>query len=444
MSILDGSIANTALPTIARDLHASPAASVWVVNGFQLAVTASLFAFASLGTLHGPARVYRAGVILFILGSSLCALAQNLAVLIVARALQGIGAAAIMAISPALLREVFPRAQLGQALGINALVVAASSAAGPTLGGFILAVAPWQLLFAINVPLGLINIALNRALPRDEPAGGKLDIPSAVLSALSFTLTIWGLDGFAHHESFWTIVLRLVVGIASGVAFVLRQQQLPRPMIAVDLFGIPPFALAAATSFSAFLSQGLAYVALPFYFQEALGRTPLQSGLLLTSWPLAIVVVAPIAGRLSDRFPVAILATLGLTVLTVGYALYALLPAHPSTLQIVLHGILCGVGFGLFNTPNNRELIGNAPREKSASAAGFLAAMRVGGQTVGAAAVAIVFGVLGGALTAGTPAHDVVARATPAALWVACACSLIATIASGLRLFVPASRRRSR
>jgi MFS transporter, DHA2 family, multidrug resistance protein len=441
MAILDGSIANTALPTIARDLHASPAASVWVVNAFQLAVTASLFAFASLGTLHGAARVYRIGVALFILGSTLCALAQNLLILIGARALQGVGAAAIMAISPALLREVFPRAQLGQALGINALVVAASSAAGPTLGGFILAVAPWQLLFAINVPLGLMNMALNRALPRDEPAGGKLDIPSAILSALCFTLTIWGLDGFAHHESLASIVLRIVIGVGSGVAFVRRQLQLPRPMIAVDLFSIPPFALAAATSFAAFFSQGLAYVALPFYFQEALGRTPLQSGLLLTSWPLAIVVVAPIAGRLSDRFPVAILSTLGLVVLAVGYALYAIIPPHPSTLQIVLHGILCGVGFGLFNTPNNRELIGNAPREKSASAAGFLAAMRVGGQTVGAATVAIVFGVFGGTLTRETPAYELVARATPAALWIACACSLVATGASALRLFTPASPR---
>ena len=434
MAILDGSIANTALPTIARDLHASPSASIWVVNGFQLAVTASLLTFASLGDLRGPARIYRFGVVGFVVGSLLCALSHALPILIAARALQGLGAAAIMAISPALLREIFPRAQLGTALGINALVVATSSAAGPTLGGLILAVAPWQWLFAINVPLGIVNMALNRALPGDSGSGGKLDVPSAIMSALAFSLTIWGLDGFAHDEPAWTIALRLVVGVAIAVAFVLRQGRLSHPMIAIDLFRIPPFAFAAATSLCAFLSQGLAFVSLPFYFQEALGRTPLESGLLLTSWPLTVAVIAPISGRLSDRFPVGILATAGLAVLTVGYALYALLPPHPSALQIVLHGMVCGFGFGFFNTPNNRELMGSAPRSKSSSAAGLLATMRVFGQTVGAAAVAIVFGVLGGSLAHGSAAGEIIARATPAALWVACGWAAAAMIASALRL----------
>jgi DHA2 family multidrug resistance protein-like MFS transporter len=204
-------------------------------------------------------------------------------------------------------------------------------------------------------------------------------------------------------------------------------------MIAIDLFRIPPFAFAAATSLCAFLSQGLAFVSLPFYFQEALGRTPLESGLLLTSWPLTVAVIAPISGRLSDRFPVGILATAGLAVLTVGYALYALLPPHPSALQIVLHGMVCGFGFGFFNTPNNRELMGSAPRSKSSSAAGLLATMRVFGQTVGAAAVAIVFGVLGGSLAHGSAAGEIIARAT-AALWVACGWAAAAMIASALRL----------
>ncbi|MBV9409856.1 MAG: MFS transporter, partial [Candidatus Eremiobacteraeota bacterium] len=167
MAVLDGSIANTALPTIARELGASPTASIWVVNAFQLAVTASLLAFAALGQLRGPARVYRVGVIAFVVGSLACALAHSLPLLIAARAFQGLGAAAIMAISPAILREIFPRAQLGHALGLNALVVATASAAGPTLGGLILAVLPWPWLFAINVPFGLANIALNRALPPD-------------------------------------------------------------------------------------------------------------------------------------------------------------------------------------------------------------------------------------------------------------------------------------
>jgi DHA2 family multidrug resistance protein-like MFS transporter len=165
MSVLDGSIANTALPAIARDLRASPTASIWVVNAFQLAVTATLFTFASLGALKGSARVYRLGVAGFILGSLFSALSRSLPELIAARALQGVGAAAIMSLSPALLRDIFPSSQLGRALGINGLVVATAAAAGPTVGGLLLSIASWPVLFAINVPLGLLNIVLNRALP---------------------------------------------------------------------------------------------------------------------------------------------------------------------------------------------------------------------------------------------------------------------------------------
>ncbi len=434
MAVLDGSIANTALPSIARDLGASPTASIWVVNGFQLAVTASLLAFASLGDLRGPAHVYRLGVVVFIAGSLACALSRSLPLLIAARVLQGLGASAVMAISPAILREIFPRAQLGRALGINALVVATSSAAGPTIGGFVLAVLPWPWLFAINLPFGIANVVLNRALPRDARNLGRLDLPSLVTSALGFALTIWGLDGFARSEPGWTIAARLSVGAACALAFVRRQARLERPMIALDLFRMPRFSLASATSLATFTAQGLAYVALPFFFQETLGRTPLESGLLLTAWPLSIAVVAPLAGRLSDRFSAGILSTTGLAVMTAGLALFATLPAHPTSLEIVLRGIVCGLGFGFFQSPNNREMIGSAPREKSASAAGLLAAVRVGGQTLGAALVAIVFGLFGAELAGAAGAHDVVARAAPTALWLACGAAGAAMLASAVRL----------
>ncbi len=436
MAVLDTSIANTALPAIARDLHASPTASIWVVNGFQLAITATLMTFAALGDLRGAARVYRIGVLGFIIGSLLCALSRSLPVLIAARALQGLGASGIMALTPAILREIFPRAQLGRALGINSLVVATASAAGPTVGGLLLAIAPWPVLFAINVPFGIANVALNRALPVEaRRSSGGLDIPSVLTSALGFSFTIWGLDGFAHSEAGWWIALRVVIGLASAAYFVRRQFVLPRPLIALDLFRIPAFATASATSYGCFTAQGLAFVALPFFFQISLGRTPLESGLLLTSWPVATAFVAPLAGRLSDRFSVGILATAGVGLFAVGLALYALMPANPSTLQIVLHGIVCGLGFGFFQSPNNRELIGSASREKTASASGILAAMRVSGQTVGAALVAIIFGSFGAHAVLGeSGAREAVANAVPTALWAACACAALATIASGLRL----------
>ncbi len=434
MAVLDGSIANTALPQIARDLHASPAASIWVVNGFQLAVTMALLPCAALGQLRGPARIYRIGIVLFIAGSLLSALAHSLAFLTCARVVQGFGAAAIMSISPALIREVFPRAQLGRALGLNALVVSTSAAAGPSLGGFVLAIAPWPWLFLINIPFGIANVVLNRTLPADVVRGGRLDVPSVATSAVGFSLTIWALDGIARVEPVWSILARLGVGLTALGWFARRQFVLSEPMIALDLFGIRAFSSAALTSFATFTAQGLSFVALPFFFQEALGKTPLQSGLLLTSWPLAIAFVAPLAGRLSDRYPAAILATAGLCVLTLGLGLYATLATTASVTTIVVLGVICGLGFGFFQSPNNRELIGSAPRSKSSSAAGLLATLRVSGQTLGASVVAIAFGAWGASSSVAEAARIAVRHAVPATLWVACGFAAFATVASALRL----------
>jgi MFS transporter, DHA2 family, multidrug resistance protein len=349
--------------------------------------------------------------------------------------LQGIGASAIMSLSPALLRDIFPSSQLGRALGLNALVVGTAAAAGPTVGGLLLSVASWPILFAVNVPLGLANVVLNRALPDDRRNEGNLDIPSAISSALGFALTIYGLDGFAHNQPPAAIALPLTIGLVSGWYFVRRQFRLARPLIALDLFRIPSFAIASATSLATFTAQGLAYITLPFFFQIALGRTPLESGLLLSAWPLSTAFVAPIAGRLSDRYPVGILVTSGLAILTIGLGLYATLPPNPSTAEIVTRAMICGVGFGFFQSPNTREILGTAPREKTTSASGILAALRVTGQTLGAALVAIVFGVFGAHAVAGeSAARDPVIHAVPAALTLAACCAGLASAASGLRL----------
>ncbi len=436
MAVIDGSIANTALPTIARDLQASPAASIWIVNGFQLAVAISLFSLASLGQLRGASRTYGAGVALFVVGSLGCALSRSLLWLVLCRVLQGLGAAGIMAIAPALLRSIFPRRELGRALGLNAVVIATSAAAGPTLGGILLAVAPWPWLFAINVPLGIANLALNRTLPQDAPRPGRFDVPSAVASALGFALVVWGLDGFARGESGASIAARTLTGTIAIGWFARRQFRLERPMIDLDLFAYAPFSFAAATSFAAFVAQGLAFVALPFYFQETLHHTPFDSGLLLTSWPLTIACVAPLAGRLSDRYPAGLLATAGLALLTLALAAYGFAGNTPSTTAIVLHGAACGIGFGFFQAPNNRELIGSAPRAKTLSAAAVLAAVRIGGQTTGASIVAILFGVLGAAAVHGRGADaGAMALAAPLALRIAAAFAGVATIASGSRLW---------
>jgi DHA2 family multidrug resistance protein-like MFS transporter len=439
MAVLDGTIANVALPTIGHDMHVSPALSIWVVNGFQLALTAALFTWSSIGQARGLALGWRSGVAIFTAGSLFCALAHTLPLLVAARFVQGVGAAGIMSLSPALLRTIFPRDQLGRALGVNALVIATGVAAGPTIGGAILAIATWPWLFLINVPIGIVvAIATRNVFPPDRGHGGRLHLPSALASACGFALIVYGIDGFGRGTPRPLIALELVAGALSFGWFLAKQRHLERPMFAVDLYARPLFALASLAGFLSFTGSSLAVIALPFLFQDALGATPLQSGLLMTSWPVAMGLTANIAGRLSDRYPAAILSTLGASILTAGLVLYALMPMHPALWQIVTHGALCGIGFGLFQAPNSRGLMASAPREKTASAAAIMAATRVGGQTCGAAALSVIFagfsmtlGDHGGAAAA--HAHD----AVTAALWAAAAITLASAAASSVRLGVP-------
>lgn len=352
MSSLDTSIANTALPTIARDLNATPAASVWVVNAYQLALVVSLLPLASLGEIVGYRRVYTWGLVVFTLSSLACALSWSLPTLTAARIVQGFGASGVMSVNTALIRFIYPSNRLGRGVGFNALVVAVSTAIGPTVAAAILSVASWQWLFAVNGPLGVIAFVMAVwALPDTPMSDHRFDVRSAALNAATFGLLIFGIGEGAHRAPPLITVLVLLCAVGFGVMLVRRQLGLPAPMLPVDLYRRPMFALSSLTSFCSFTAQGLSFVALPFYFQSVLGMTAVQTGLLLTPWPVMTGIMAPIAGPLSDRFPPAILGGGGLAVFSAGLAMIAGLPGHPGTIAIVWRMMVCGAGFGFFQSP---------------------------------------------------------------------------------------------
>jgi len=394
MSSLDTSIANTALPTIARDVNASAADSVWVVNAYQLALVVSLLPVASLGEIAGYRRVYIWGVAVFTLASLLCAVSWSLPTLTAARVIQGFGASGIMSVNTALIRFIYPARSLGRGVGYNALVVAVSTAIGPTVAAGILSAGSWQWLFAVNVPLGIIAFALAvRVLPETNRAPYRFDFGSAALNALTFGCLIFGIGEAAHGVAAIVSGSVLAVAAVSGIAFIYRELGLPAPMLPVDLYRRPMFALSSLTAFCSFSAQGLAFVSLPFYFQTVLGLSAVQTGLLLTPWPVMTAILAPIAGPLSDRYPPAILGGVGLAILCAGLTLVALLPGHPGTFGIVWRMMICGAGFGFFQSPNLRAIMSSAPPDRSGGASGIVATSRLVGQSVGAALVALCFGI---------------------------------------------------
>jgi len=391
VSVLDATIANVALPTIAHDLSVSAASSVWVVNAFQIAVMVSLLPLSSLGDIYGYRRVYSIGLAVFTAASLICALSTTLPMLVLGRALQGLGGAGLMSVNTALVRYIFPRSQLGRGMGFNALTVATSSALGPTVAAGILSVANWPWLFAVNVPLGLVALSLIGALPSSARSGHSFDFPSAALNAATFGCFIAAVSGLGHGQAFYLSVLELLGCAMVGTVFVRRQGVLPAPMLPVDLFRRPVFALTVATSVCSFIGQTSAYVALPFLFQTVGGMSDTGTGLLMTPWPATVVVVAPIAGRLSDRFSAGLLGGLGLVVMCTGMLLLAMLPAHPAGWNVAWRMSLAGAGFGFFQSPNNRLLISSVPHERSGAGSGMLSSARLLGQTTGAALVAVSF-----------------------------------------------------
>ena len=393
MAVLDSSVANIALPEIARRLGVAPAESVWVINAYQLAIVALLLPLAALGERIGYRRVYIAGVAVFTVGSLACALSGSLEALVVSRVVQGFGAAGIMGVNGALVRFTYPHASLGRGVGLNALTVSVAAAIGPTVASGILAIGPWEWLFAVNVPIGIVNVVLAaRALPHSDLSSRAPDWISALLNALMFGLFFIGVDTFTHGQGQGVVAIgEVALGVVAGVLLMRREAAEARPLIPIDLLRIPVFAWSTATSICSFAAYMLAFLALPFWFESVLHRDQVQTGLLMTPWPVAVGLVAPFAGRLADRIPAAILGSAGLLLLAIGLGLLSLLSADASALDIVWRTALCGLGFGFFQAPNNRTMLGSAPRDRAGAAGGMLATARLTGMTGGATIAALVF-----------------------------------------------------
>ena len=432
MSVIDGTIANVALPTIARDLGTAPSVTIWVVNAYQLAITISLLSFSSLGDIYGYKRVYLTGIGVFSVTSLVCALSGSFWTLTLARILQGFGAAAITSVNTALLRIIYPKKFIGRGMAINAMIVAVSIAAGPTIASAILSLGSWHWLFAVNVPLGIAAFIMGTTHLPQNPVkvyGRKFDKLSCLMNALTFGLLIISLEGIAHKKSAGVIIVSILSLAIIGFFFIRRQLKQRYPLLPVDLLRIPIFSLSIGTSICSFTAQMLAMISLPFFLQNTLGRSDVITGLLLTPWPLATLIMAPTAGHLVEKIHPGILGGIGMAVFASGLFLLAILPSNPSNADIIWRLFLCGAGFGLFQTPNNSTIISSAPTNRSGGASGMLGTARLLGQTLGATLVAMLFNLI--------PDNS-----TQVCLFAGCSFAIIAGIVSSFRISLPAPLKR--
>ena len=387
--VLDAAIANVALPTIAASLHVTPAMSVWVITAYQAALLMALLPCAALGESLGYRRVFVAGIALFTGASVLCALSPSLPWLVAARFLQGLGGAGIMALGVALLRTVVPHQRLGAAIGWNALAIALSSAAGPTLGAVILSGSSWPWLFAVNLPLGLLVLLIARALPKTSGTARRMDKLSVVLNTGAFAALIVGAELLPASPALAAVLI--AAAAVSFAALVRRETPKEAPLIPLDLLRGASFRISVIASILCFSGVAAGMVALPFYLQHGLGQSALMAGLTMAPWPLTVAVAAPFAGRLADRVSTAALCTVGGMCLATGLGAVALWPLKGNLLPLLPLTMLCGLGFSLFNVANNRSMFFSAPKERSGAAGGLQGSARLLGQTTGAVVMTLLF-----------------------------------------------------
>ncbi|MDW6023351.1 MFS transporter [Mesorhizobium sp. BAC0120] len=390
--VLDSAIANIALPSIAASLNASPSDTVWVVSSYQLAVLVALLPCGVIGEMVGPRRVFLAGVALFTLASAGCAFSSTLPMLVAARFVQGLGGGAIMALGIMNLRFSVPQRLLGTIIGVNAMTIAIASAAGPGIAGAILAVTSWPWLFAVNIPLGIVVLASGAVLARAEGVARRLDGKALVANTLMFVLFFLGADRVAQTPVSGGLLI--AASVVCLLALLRIERRSAAPLVPIDLLVTPAFRASVIASVCCFTGQMLGLIALPFYLQHRLGMTATEAGLYMMPWPAAVAVIAPISGRLANRVKTASLCAAGGALLAIGLASVGLLPADPRGATFIIGTAIAGLGFGLFQTPNNRILLLSAPKARSGAAGAMQGTARLTGQTLGAIVIAVIFAVV--------------------------------------------------
>ncbi|WP_301708579.1 MFS transporter [uncultured Duncaniella sp.] len=400
MTVLDVTVVNVAIPVLAVEFGISDSLSVWIVTIYELIITMLILPLSSLGDMYSYRRTFLTGVVIFTLSSALCAASQNFSMILIARALQGIGAACVMSVNIALTRLIYPKEILGRGLALNGMVIASATAAGPTIAGALLSIASWHWLFLINIPLGIVAWIVGRKhLPQNTVSKStkSYDWIGAFENAAMFGLLFLALGSYKAKDDELRLILMLAICIIIGYFYVRREMHRSEPMLPVDLFRIRLYSLSIATSVCSFIAQMLAMVSMPFILMNSYGFSSITTGLLMTPWPVATMICSPLAARFVERHNAGKTAAVGMAVFAIGLLLLIFIPLTEVTgLNIAWRMAICGIGYGIFQTPNNIVMVSSTPIHRSGGAGGMQSTARLVGQTLGATLVTIIFVITSG------------------------------------------------
>lgn len=394
MGTLDMSIVNVALPTLVRELHTNLATVQWVIIIYGMVVTGFMLSMGSLGDLLGKRRVFTWGLVIFTTGSLACALSMNIYMLIAARAFQGLGSVMMQALVAAVITDIFPAEERGRALGAMGAVVSVGLALGPAVGGVLLGVASWHVIFLVNVPLGLASWwAIRRLVPDLAPtaSSGRFDYLGTLLlfvalACYALGMTLIQSKGLASPQVLWL----LAGGTIGAAAFGWSQRRSSHAMIAPALLKDGQVLQGLLLSFLAFLVLGATFL-LPFFLQYGRKFSPTTVGFLMMVAPVGMGLVAPIAGACSDRWGVGGVRLAGLLLVATGCLLVSTMGPEAGVLEFIIKFAPCGLGMGLFQSPNLSAVMGRAPSGQSGAASGIISLTRTLGTITGLPLMGLVF-----------------------------------------------------
>ncbi len=395
MVAVDQRVLLVALPTLTRTFGTDLTTIQWTLLIYDLTLIGLVITVGRVGDLFGRKRIYMTGFLLFIFGSALCGLSQSPVQLIMFRCLQAIGGAMLTANGRAIVSTVFPAQERGKALGYTSVALHTGFLTGPTLGGFLIDSLGWRWIFYINIPVGILGAYLAwktmEETGGDEKEGVKIDFVGAFLLLATNTLLIYTIRDLPHEGLNLTSISLLLLSAIGFLLLILTELRVAVPILSLSLFRSRLFTFANLTLFFITSSQAAIQFLMPFYLQSIMGFSPSKMGWIIIANSVVIVMVAPLAGRLSDRFGSRLLCTIGTSVIVLGQFFIASLTRSASIPRIMLPLALSGLGIAIFNTPNQNAILGSAPRDKVGAAAGMAITTGRLGASCGVALATTIF-----------------------------------------------------
>ncbi len=386
MGPIDASIVNVVLPTITQNFGVGVSVAQWVPMIYLLTIGSLLMFYGRLGDILGYRKIYLTGLAGFIVTSTLCGLSPSIYWLIIFRALQGLAAGMLMSMPFAIITAAFPPRERGKALGINAISISAGLAIGPSLGGFLTSLLGWRFVFLVNIPIGIAALFWgSRIIPNVKGRAAKIDTPGVFLGCLSLLFILLLVNRFQNPLSNFMTFLLLLASIVAVTAFIKQESRVSEPMLNLGLFRSVTFSLANISALLTYMAQYIMVFLTPFYLQRVLHFEVNRMGLIMTSFPIAVMAVAPFSGALSDRIGTSMLAFIGAGLCALSLFLMSRLPAIAGPTDVVWRMAVFGLGTGIFQSPNNSAVMGSAPKQHLGIASGILATVRTVGMVMGIA-----------------------------------------------------------